>query len=130
MDEPQLVMNVLEMYCALLLRTLPRKLLLQYLPPGSKVPIGPPDGLNIGCPLDHGLPYKSQEWIDLSDSQDPLVLQYIGKGRKELPIETTPPEVKTPDYTTEPGEVSGIPPLLIFGVLAIAGIFILRNARR
>ncbi|KAF2199237.1 hypothetical protein GQ43DRAFT_399228, partial [Delitschia confertaspora ATCC 74209] len=78
MDRPDLVLNILEMWCGLLFRCLPRQFLREYLPSEFPVPAGPPDGLNIDCPLDHGLDIKEHEWVDMSQTQDPLVKEACG----------------------------------------------------
>lgn len=91
MDQPELVLNVLEMWCCLLFRTLPRQTLEFWLPEhlskGAKLYKGSTTsmGLNIASPLDHG-DNGSREWVDLMTSDDSLVLQYV-KGNEEPKVE-------------------------------------------
>jgi hypothetical protein len=86
MDAPELLMNVLEMWMCLVFRTLPPQTLDLWLPGDGTVKRrkegqeGEFGGLNIACPLDQG--EAQREWIDLSDSDDPLIRDYLGFGRK------------------------------------------------
>ena len=87
MDAPDLLLNVLEMWMCLVFRTLPVQSLETWLPSDGTVnksrkqgQEGEFGGLNIACPLDHG--EKQREWLDLSESDDPLVRDYLGLGRK------------------------------------------------
>jgi hypothetical protein len=78
MDQPDLYLNVLEMWCCLLFRSLPPQILAEYLPDealsGQKKTVSV--GLNIANPLDHG-GKEAFDWVDLSESDDPLVLEYV-----------------------------------------------------
>lgn len=82
MDQPELVLNVLEMWCCLLFRTLPRQTLEAWLPEhlckANKLYRGAVEGsgLNIAPPLDHG-DRSSRSWVDLSISADPLILDFV-----------------------------------------------------
>jgi hypothetical protein len=92
MDCPDLLMNVLEMWMCLCFRTLPIQTLETWLPNNGEVKKGRKrglegefGGLNIACPLDQG--EKQREWLDLSDSEDPLIRDYLGRGRESVKIE-------------------------------------------
>ncbi|KAF2833120.1 hypothetical protein CC86DRAFT_365096 [Ophiobolus disseminans] len=87
MDSPDLLLNVLEMWMCLVFRTLPKQMLEEWLPNDGTInknrkegQEGEFGGLNIACPLDHG--EKQREWLDLSESDDPLIRDYLGLGRK------------------------------------------------
>jgi hypothetical protein len=86
MDSPDLLLNVLEMWMCLVFRTLPRPLLEQWLPDDGTInknrkegKEGEFGGLNIACPLDQG--EKQREWLDLSESDDPLVRDWVTRDR-------------------------------------------------
>jgi hypothetical protein len=86
MDSPDLLLNVLEMWMCLVFRTLPKQMLESWLPEDGTInknrkegQEGEFGGLNIACPLDHG--DKQREWLDLSESDDPLIRDYLGLGR-------------------------------------------------
>jgi len=86
MDAPDLLLNVLEMWMCLVFRTLPLQVLEQWLPDDGTInkkrkegQEGEYGGLNIATPIDHG--EKQREWIDLSESEDPLVHEYLRRGR-------------------------------------------------
>lgn len=80
MDDPGLLLNVLEMWMGLVFRSLPASMLEEWLPDGVSTTKegkeGVFGGLNIRCPLDQG--DSRSEWIDLSESEDPLVREYLG----------------------------------------------------
>lgn len=87
MDSPDLLLNVLETWMCLVFRTLPKQLLEEWLPDDGTInksrkegQEGAFGGLNIACPLDHG--EKQREWLDLSESDDPLIRDYLGLGRQ------------------------------------------------
>jgi len=87
MDSPDLLLNVLEMWMCLVFRTLPEQILNEWLPDDGTInksskegKEGEFGGLNIACPLDHG--EKHREWLDLSESDDPMIRDYLGLGRK------------------------------------------------
>jgi hypothetical protein len=86
MDQPELLMNVLEMWMCLVFRTLPAPTLEAWLPSDGSVKRrkegaeGEFGGLNIACPLDQG--EAQREWLDLSEAEDPLIRDYLGLGRK------------------------------------------------
>jgi hypothetical protein len=92
MDCPDLLMNVLEMWMCLVFRTLPLQTLEEWLPNEGTVRKGRKSGaegefggLNIASPLDQG--GKQKEWLDLSDSEDPLIRDYLGRGKDEIKVE-------------------------------------------
>ncbi|KAF2034962.1 hypothetical protein EK21DRAFT_55297 [Setomelanomma holmii] len=87
MDSPDLLLNILEMWTCLIFRTLPTQTLEEWLPSDGTINTsrrmgleGEFGGLNIASPLDHG--EKQREWLDLSDSPDPLIRDYLGLGRQ------------------------------------------------
>lgn len=93
MDAPDLLLNVLEMWIALVFRTLPDEMLDAWIPDHESVTKGRKagkegifGGLNVACPLDQG---GERHWSDLSESQDPLVKEYIAH-LKPTPPPTTP----------------------------------------
>lgn len=80
MDDPGLLLNVLEMWMGLVFRSLPVSTLEEWLPGGvSTMKEGKEGvfvGLNIRCPLDQG--DSKSDWIDMSESDDLLVREYLG----------------------------------------------------
>jgi hypothetical protein len=92
MDCPDLLMNVLEMWMCLVFRSLPLQTLEEWLPSNGSIRKGRKlgaegefGGLNIASPLDQG--EKQREWLDLSDSEDPLVRDYLGRGKTDTKVE-------------------------------------------
>jgi hypothetical protein len=87
MDDPSLLLNVLEMWMGLVLRSLPTSMLEEWLPEGvSQMKEGREGvfgGLNVRCPLDQG--DSKSGWIDLSESGDPLVREYLGVDATKTP---------------------------------------------
>ncbi|KAG6354924.1 hypothetical protein INS49_004005 [Diaporthe citri] len=77
--EQALLLNMLEMWCALLLSTLQPSTMAQWHEYGARAGAGRPwVGLNLGCPLDHGGPVKYVNWRHaLSESEDPLATTYV-----------------------------------------------------
>jgi hypothetical protein len=86
MDDPVLLLNLLEMWMCLIFRTLPPQTLAEWTPSDvdAKRKLGKEGefgGLNIASPLEQG----TGGWthVDLSDSQDPLVHDYLDvQGQK------------------------------------------------
>jgi hypothetical protein len=83
MDDPGLLLNVLEMWMGLVFRTLPASMLDEWMPEGvsparREGKEGLFGGLNIRSPLDQG--DSKSDWVDLSESDDPLVREYAGSG--------------------------------------------------
>ncbi|KAF2279625.1 uncharacterized protein EI97DRAFT_359341, partial [Westerdykella ornata] len=78
MDQPDLLLNVLEAWCCLLFRCLPPKLLKECLPPGIRAESKDLQNvaLNVANPLDQG-DKGSMQWVDLSGTQDPLIQEYL-----------------------------------------------------
>jgi hypothetical protein len=92
MDCPDLLLNVLEMWMCLVFRTLPAQTMKLWLPNDDSVLQGHKSGLegefgglNIACPLDQG--EKQRTWLDLSDSEDPLIRDYLGDSRSSVKVE-------------------------------------------
>jgi hypothetical protein len=83
MDAPDLLLNVMEMWMCLVFRSLPPQVLEKWMPDGvdkgrKEGKEGVFGGLNVRSPLDQG--ENKPEWVDLSESDDPLVREYIGAG--------------------------------------------------
>jgi hypothetical protein len=80
MDDPALLLNLLEMWMCLIFRTLPPQTLIEWMPkgidakrkPGKEGEFG---GLNIANPLDQGA--GGRAWVDLSNSEDALIQDYL-----------------------------------------------------
>jgi hypothetical protein len=89
MDCPDLLMNVMEMWMCLVFRTLPLQSLDTWLPDEKSVKKGRKSGqegefggLNIALPLDQG--EKQREWLDMSNSEDPLIREYLYPARSDV----------------------------------------------
>ncbi|CAI6240669.1 unnamed protein product [Periconia digitata] len=80
MDCPDLLLNILEMWMALAFKSLPKQTLVEWLPEGAgkDTPFGP---LNISNPLETG--GSERGWVDLSDSKDLLIQDYIRPEKKK-----------------------------------------------
>lgn len=108
MDCPDLLLNVLEMWICLVFRSLPLQILDAWLPDDEAVKKGRKSGqegefggLNVAMPLDQGGPHR--EWLDLSECEDPLILEYLGRGKDsvkaEVKEEDDSPEQRRTKYT-------------------------------
>ncbi|KAK7701716.1 hypothetical protein SLS64_010164 [Diaporthe eres] len=77
--EQTLLLNMLEMWCALLFSTLQPSIMAQWHEYGAAAGSGRPRaGLNLNCPLDQGGPVKFVNWRHaLSESEDPLANAYV-----------------------------------------------------
>lgn len=77
--EQALLLNMLEMWCALLFSTLQPSIMAQWHEYGAADGSGRPwAGLNLNCPLDQGGPVKFVNWRHaLSESEDPLANAYV-----------------------------------------------------
>ena len=137
MDQPELLLNVLEMWMCLTFRSLPTQTLDTWLTglegvskerkEGKEGQFG---GLNIASPLDQG--DKAREWVDLGDSDDPLVLDYLG-----LEWKTNELEQRKKKYTEaakalakREQDVILVPQWLVLGGLALALGFIVFSSSR
>ena len=150
MDQPELVMNVLEMWMCLVFRTLPEESLQEWLPRDGTINTARKEGkegmfggLNIASPVDQG--EKNRTWVDLSKSEDPLVREYLETARKSSGVQLVKKEEEKPaqrevaqrkekykakakryrerDY----GDII-VSPWLVFGAVAVvAGFFLLRS---
>lgn len=103
MDDPSLLLNVLEMWMSLVFRSLPASILEEWLPDGVSAKKegkeGVFGGLNIRCPLDQG--NSKSDWIDMSESDDPLVRDYLGVDAAKSSIaqkEAQEVEMRKRDY--------------------------------
>jgi hypothetical protein len=92
MDCPDLLLNVLEMWMCLVFRSLPLQTLDIWLPEDGTLKKGRKSGqegefggLNVASPLDQG--EKQREWLDLSECEDPLIREYLGRGRESSKVE-------------------------------------------
>jgi len=84
MDHPELVLNVLEMWMCLMFRSLPEDTLKEWLPDDVLVDKkkltakeGVIGGLNVASPLDQGVEMKERGFVDLSEEDDPVILDYL-----------------------------------------------------
>lgn len=84
MDDPTLLLNVLEMWMCLVFRSLPEHTLKEWLPDDVLVDKkkltakeGVVGGLNVSSPLDQGVEMKEREFVDLSEEDDPVVRDYL-----------------------------------------------------
>jgi hypothetical protein len=82
MDDPALLLNLLEMWMCLIFRTLPPQMLTEWMPADvdAKRKLGKEGefgGLNIASPLEQGA--GGRTWVDLSDNRDPLVRDYLSE---------------------------------------------------
>lgn len=87
--EQALLLNMIEMWCALLFSTLQPSVMAQWHEYGAAAGAGRPwAGLNLNCPLDQGGPVKFVNWRHaLSESEDPLANAYVVEvldGKREL----------------------------------------------
>lgn len=78
-QEQALLLNMLEMWCALLFCTLPTETMARWHEYGAGASDGKPwRGLNLGCPLDTGGRPKFVNWRPaLNESGDPLAKAYV-----------------------------------------------------
>ncbi|KAH4108291.1 hypothetical protein HBI25_177630 [Parastagonospora nodorum] len=108
MDCPDLLLNVLEMWMCLVFRSLPLQILDTWLPDDATVKKGRKSGqegefggLNIAIPLDQG--GAQREWLDLSECEDPLIREYLGRGKESAKVEAKEeedsPEQRRTKYT-------------------------------
>lgn len=92
-QDQALLLNMLEMWCALLFCTLQPDILAQWHKHGAGASAGMPwVALNLACPLDQGGPAKFVELTSrhpLSQSQDPLARSYA-VGTLDRKREATP----------------------------------------
>jgi len=121
MDQPDLFLNVLETWCCLLFRCLPPKVLAQYLPPGTIDDRDFESGaLNIANPLDHGGD-SAWDYVDLKESRDPLVLDYLREVERKATPEIQYVEVIKPAPGIQPST------LVLIGAAAFAGFMLFRR---
>lgn len=129
MDCPDLLLNVLEMWMCLVFRSLPDETLGEWLPNGVKIE-GGFGGLNIAAPVDHG--EKEREWVDLSDSDDPLVREYLAAGDS---VEKKSKEVGYQERRRRVGDgelLVHVTPgaLLVLGATLFVGVWMLNRSAR
>lgn len=128
-DQPQLLLNVLEMWCCLLLRSLPVQTLETWLPPSTRIqPQGAPAALNIANPLDHG-ERGGRQWVDLSTSEDPLVREYVKAGERnknQVEHDVTPVDKKE-DRVAFSCTVQSTTVMLL-GAAVVIGYMLLRSS--
>lgn len=80
MDCPDLLLNILEMWMAVVFRSLPKQTLEEWLPESSKKE-GAFGALNIASPLDSG--GSERGYVDLSESKDSIIQEYIQAAEKK-----------------------------------------------
>jgi hypothetical protein len=107
MDEPGLVMNVLEMWMCLVFRTLPEDILKAWLPDDILVDKkrltakeGVVGGLNVASPLDQGVEMKDRAFVDLSEEDDPVIRDYlkdVQRRKGDRVVRENVKQVKTKD---------------------------------
>jgi hypothetical protein len=147
MDVPDLLLNVLEMWMCLIFRSLPESSLQDWLPSDGTINTaqkeareGVVGGLNIALPLDHG--ERSRTWVDLSESEDPLVSEYLETTRKNSGVLLVKKEEeddspaqrrkayagKARRYRERGGRDIHVSPWLVLGAMAVvAGLFLLNS---
>ncbi|KAH7385753.1 hypothetical protein BKA66DRAFT_415843 [Pyrenochaeta sp. MPI-SDFR-AT-0127] len=115
MDQPELLLNVLETWMCLMFRTLPSQTLEEWLCGVEGVDKkrkegkeGVFTGLNIVNPVQQGGDVR--KWLDLNGSDDPLVLEYLalgkaGKSDAEQRKHSDIPYVKKYEEQDTPAEV-------------------------
>ncbi|KAJ4340970.1 hypothetical protein N0V95_007339 [Ascochyta clinopodiicola] len=142
MDDPGLLLNVLEMWMGLVFRCLPVAMLEEWTPEGvssgrREGKEGEFGGLNIRSPLDQG--DGRAGWVDLSSSEDPLVREYLGVGeaKSEQPEEQKEAEAekrkrayaekarKLNESQKEPRSSANT--LIIFGMGVVLGIALVKG---
>ncbi|KAF2745534.1 hypothetical protein M011DRAFT_469588 [Sporormia fimetaria CBS 119925] len=138
MDRPDLVLNFLEAWCCLLFRCLPPTLLRQYLPEhvdAVKEGKEANQALNVANPLDNGETENPREFVDLYESEDPLVLEYLHelerKRRPEPPTVVIQQPAIPPEVLEPPGLAQrlGLTPatLVLIGAVAVMGIVLVKR---
>jgi hypothetical protein len=150
MDAPDLLQNVLEMWLCLLFRSLPQESLEEWLPHDGTIKTARKEaregvvvGLNIALPLDQG--EKSRNWVDLSESEDALVREYLETGKKSSGVHLVRKEKEEEDVDTpvmrrkayakkargyrgeRDTEISVSPWLVLGGMAVVAGLFLLSS---
>ena len=139
MDDPGLLLNVLEMWMGLVFRSLPACMLEEWLPEGvekerKEGKEGVFGGLNIRSPLDQG--NSTSEWVDLSGSDDPLVREYLGLDVK--PKLDNEVEARKKEYTEkarklnqgQKGVTLSANTLIIFGMGVVLGFAMVKGLQR
>ncbi|KAF1970252.1 hypothetical protein BU23DRAFT_538232 [Bimuria novae-zelandiae CBS 107.79] len=102
MDEPDLLLNLLEMWMCLVFRCLPKQTLQEWLPSGVETG-GEIGSLNIQCPLDtwEG-PGGKHERVDLRNAEDPLAREWAEMKRAEWQGTQTKAKDTSPVAETRP----------------------------
>ncbi|KAJ4367553.1 hypothetical protein N0V83_007137 [Neocucurbitaria cava] len=152
MDCPDLLLNLLEMWMCLVFRTLPSPISDIWLHEVEEASKGRKKGkegefggLNIASPLDHG--GKQREWVDLSDSDDPLFVEYMNLTQRPFTHQKKEEELKVKEEQDTPAERKKkyaeaarrqrnkdqdsihVPQWVVLGSLAVAFGFIILNSR-
>ncbi|KAF2996626.1 hypothetical protein E8E13_002168 [Curvularia kusanoi] len=141
MDDPGLLLNVLEMWMGLVFRTLPAEMLEDWMPNGvsparREGKEGLFGGLNIRSPLDQG--ESKSDWIDLSDSDDILIREYVNFGLGQNEAHTrlhNDTEKRKKDYAekarkrnqTEKGDGIAANTILAFGMGVVLGFALVKG---
>ena len=144
MDDPGLLLNVLEMWMGLVFRTLPASILEEWMPEGVSPARregreGVFGGLNIRSPLDQG--DSKSDWIDLSESDDPLVREYVGPGvakNEEHDLLQNAIEKRKKEYAekarkrNQTGNAAGVSvnTIIVFGMGVVLGFALVKGLSR
>jgi hypothetical protein len=111
MERSDLVMNVLEMWMCLVLRSLPSDTLGEWLPDDELVDKGRKTakegvvgGLNVATPLDQGVEVKDMPFVDLSGEVDPAIRDYLREVKRRKDDRQQVENVKIKDVTMEVDE--------------------------
>ncbi|KAH6860634.1 hypothetical protein BKA58DRAFT_37101 [Alternaria rosae] len=90
MDDPTLLLNVLEMWMCLVFRSLPENTLKDWLPDDVLIDKkrltakeGIVSGLNVASPLDQGVEMKERKFVDLSEEDDPVIQDYLKEVQRK-----------------------------------------------
>lgn len=133
MDEPELLLNVLEMWMCLVFRCLPEGTLKEWLPEGTGRG-GEVRGLNIQCPLGNG--DGRRKWVDLRGAEDWIVREWVEMKRVESEGEKVVEEKGAEEEGAENQGVGtkmssvGPPVLMAFCVGMLVGVQLSRVTRR
>ncbi|ORY06525.1 hypothetical protein BCR34DRAFT_571323 [Clohesyomyces aquaticus] len=129
MSRPDLVLNILEMWCCLLFRSLPMKTLDEFLPPGYIAKPSLPWPLNIANPLDHGDQQK-RDWVDLSGSQDTLINEYLNQKVQKVEQKVDRQDRHPSHFRSD--EIDGIVltpgAVIVLSAAIIFGFFLIRKS--
>lgn len=128
MDEPELLLNLLEMWMCLVFRCLPRQTLEQWLPTDVRKEANM-SALNIQCPVDNWEGSSSRpERVDLRNAEDPLVREW--EEMKRLEWEDVNTKTKEVIQEVEVQSFPMLPILLGLGIGSLVGFYLGRAKGR